>query len=407
MKTMGKDDICKLYHKKQREVFRFAVSNDYFMLINHGAKRSGKTILDNDLFLYELHRVRQIADNQHIPLPQYILAASDLGAVQRNILNELTNKYGLEFHFDKHNRFVLFGVQVCCFGHSKINDLGRIRGMTAYGAYINEGSVANQEVFNEIKSRCSGQGARILIDTNPDSPEHWLKKDYIDRADGKTIAEFCWALDDNTFLPERYRSSIRASTPSGMFYDRDINGAWVSAEGVVYPDFNKDIHYISKDKVPDIVSHFVGVDFGWEHYGVFALMGKDQGGNYYLLKEWAAKHRNIEDWIAIGETIKETYGNINFYCDYARPDLIQQMRVAKLRAIYARKDVMAGISEVATLYKQNRLYIVKEEVEQFPKEIYLYVWKEGADAPIKEHDDVQDAIRYAIYSHKKYGRDDN
>lgn len=57
----------------------------------------------------------------------------------------------------------------------KTNDLGRIRGMTSFGAYINEGTVANEEVFNEIKSRCSGEGARILVDTNPDQPEHWLK----------------------------------------------------------------------------------------------------------------------------------------------------------------------------------------------------------------------------------------
>ena len=139
-----------LYSPKQQEVLRFAMNNDYFMLINHGAKRSGKTVVDNDLFLYELMRVRRIADIQGVGLPQYILAGSDLGTVHRNILNELTNKYGLEYKFDRFNRFKLFGVQVCCFGHGKINDLGRIRGMTAYGAYINEATVSNPEVFNEI-----------------------------------------------------------------------------------------------------------------------------------------------------------------------------------------------------------------------------------------------------------------
>lgn len=218
-----------LYHPKQLEVMKFAMTNDYFMLINHGAKRTGKTILDNDLFLYELRRVRKIANELNIPLPQYILAGADLGAIQRNVLNELTNKYDIEFKFDKHNRFILFGVQVCCFGHSKINDLGRIRGMTAFGAYINEGTMANEEVFNEIKARCSGDGARILIDTNPDQPEHWLKVNFIDKADGKVIQTYHYELDDNTFLSDRYRENIKASTPSGMFYDRDVKGLWVSA----------------------------------------------------------------------------------------------------------------------------------------------------------------------------------
>ena len=173
--------LNNLYTPKQLDTFRFAVNNDYFMLINHGAKRTGKTILDNDLFLHELRRIKKIASAQGVENPQYILAGADLGALNRNVLIELSNKYGIEFHFDKFNRFKLFGVQVCCFGHSKINDLGRIRGMTAYGAYINEGTMAKQEVFDEIKSRCSGNGARMLIDTNPDNPEHWLKKDFIDK----------------------------------------------------------------------------------------------------------------------------------------------------------------------------------------------------------------------------------
>ncbi len=53
--------INELYHAKQQEVMSFAMNNDYFMLINHGAKRTGKTILNNDLFIYELRRVKKIS----------------------------------------------------------------------------------------------------------------------------------------------------------------------------------------------------------------------------------------------------------------------------------------------------------------------------------------------------------
>lgn len=398
--------IDRLYHPKQQEVLRRALHQDYFMLINHGAKRSGKTIVDNDLFLFELRRAKRNAAAAGIQNPQYILAASDLGSVHRNILNELSGKYGLEFQFDKYNRFSLFGVQVCCFGHSKINDLGRIRGMTAWGAYINEASMANEEVFDEIKDRCSGDGARLLMDTNPDRPDHWLKRDYIDRADGKTIVEYSWKLDDNTFLTDRYRDSIKASTPSGMFYDRAINGAWASADGMVYPDFDHTVHYISLSQVPvdKIVRWFVGVDFGWEHYGAFVLIGKTEDGRYYLVQEWAAQHQHIDRWVEIARSIKAQRGDIHFYCDGARPDYVQELRKAGIQAIYARKDVVAGISEVASLYKQRRLFIVQENAPRFAQEIYGYVWKPGADEPVKINDDVQDAVRYAIYSDLLYGR---
>ena len=372
-----------LYSPRQQEVLRFAMNTDYFMLINHGAKRSGKTVVDNDLFLYELRRIRRIADRIGVKHPQYILVGSDLGAVHRNILNELTNKYGLEFQFDKFNRFDLFGVRVCCFGHSKINDLGRIRGMTAFGAYINEATKANQEVFNEIKSRCSGDGARLLIDTNPDNPLHWLKQDYINKADGRTIAEFHWKLTDNTFLSDRYRQSIIDSTPSGMFTDRDVNGAWAAASGIVYPDFQEGIHFIRADQVPPMMRHFVGVDFGWEHYGAFTLFGLGVDGNLYLLVS--------------------NCGDIMFYCDSARPDLIREMQIGGLRAMNAIKDVVAGIGYVASLFKQRKLFVVSEDVSQFKKEIGVYAWKENADEPVKEMDDVMDSMRYGVYSDKIYG----
>lgn len=387
-----------LYHKKQQKVLKFALNNDFFMLINHGAKRTGKTIVNNDLFLMELRRVKNIAEQENVSEPQYILAGADLGALQRNVLIELSNKYGIEFKLDKHNRFKLFGVLVCCFGHSKKNDLSRIRGMTSYGAYINEGTMANKEVFNEIRSRCSATGARILIDTNPDQPEHWLKKNYIDKADFKTIAQFQYKLDDNTFLSERYRKNMKASTPSGMFYDRDINGEWVSAEGIVYQDFNSKVHYVTE--LPDMTRYFAGLDWGYEHFGSIVVMGQGTDGNFYLIEEIAEQHKEIDYWVEQGKKIKAKYGNINFYCDTARPEHIVRFKREGLRSMNASKRVMAGIEEVAKLFKTNRLFINKNGVARFKQEIYMYAWNERTGEPVKQWDDVLDALRYAIYSDK-------
>lgn len=398
--------LHKLYHPKQIHALKFAQTTDFFMMINSGAKRTGKTIINNDLFLKELRRVRKNADRLGIQLPQYILAGADLGALNRNVLVELTNKYGIEFKFDKHNRFILFGVQVCCFGHSKINDLNRIRGMTSFGAYVNEASLANQEVFDEIKSRCSGEGARILVDTNPGDPMHWLKVDYIDKSDGKTIETFHYELDDNTFLSERYRENIKRSTPSGMFYDRNIKGLWCTAEGAIYEDFNKDKHYIQASTLKEInfTKYFAGVDWGWEHHGSIVVIGIDDKGTYYLIKEIAKQHKHIEYWVEEAKKIIKEYGDIRVYCDSARPDYVKKFKENGIKARNARKDVLAGISEVASLFKQDKLLVVEDNVDIFKTEIYNYVWKDGKDEPVKVYDDVLDSLRYAIYSDLKYGR---
>jgi PBSX family phage terminase large subunit len=186
-----------------------------------------------------------------------------------------------------------------------------------------------------------------------------------------------------------------------MFTDRDIKGIWVASEGVVYQDFNKDIHYIKDLSNIDIVKYFCGVDFGWEHFGSMVVVGKDINNNYYLIKEYAYQHKDIDDWINIAKDIKAQYGNINFYCDHARPDYIDKLKRNNIRAINANKEVLEGISMIATLFKTNKLFILEDNVDIFKKEIYNYVWKNGKDEPVKTSDDVLDSLRYAIYSDSK------
>lgn len=397
-------NLDKIYTKKQQEIYRRCVNNDWFMLINHGAKRSGKTVLNNDLFLQELIRVRKIADRLNIEKPMYILSGATLGTIQNNILNELTNKYGITFKFDKHNNFTLFGVYVVQTGHSTISHLDIIRGMTAFGAYVNEATLAHEEVFDEIRSRCSGEGARILVDTNPDHPEHWLLKDYIQNPDPQIIS-YGFELDDNTFLSERYRKNMKNTTPSGMFYDRHIKGLWVSGDGVVYADFNKDVHTITKEELAkkNLVSFFAGVDWGYQHFGSIVLLAEDDKQNVYVIEEHAAQFEEIDYWVDVAKGIKERYGNINFYCDTARPEYIKRFRSERIRAINAEKAVLSGVEAVARFIKKNQFYVLYDECPRFRQEIFKYVWHKTSGEPVKEWDDVLDAIRYAIYTH--YRRD--
>lgn len=400
---MMKLDLSKAYSPKQIEVLKACRSSDWFMLINHGAKRSGKTQIDNDLFLQELIRVRGIANNLGIDVPQYILAGYSLGNIQDNILTELSNKYGFEFKFDKYNNFALFGVKVVQTSHGSISGLGRIRGMTSFGAYINEASLANQEVFDEIKARCSGPGARIIADTNPDHPEHWLLKDYIESKAGG-IVSFHFQLDDNTFLDERYIREIKDTTPKGMFYDRGIRGLWVSGDGVVYPDFDRNVHVITSEQARRMIfdRYLAGVDWGWEHFGAIVTIGV-KGDSYYVIEEHAAQHKYIGGWINVAKDIIRRYGNIPFYCDPARTEHIAAFRKAGINAYLANNRVLSGIEEVATLMTNRQFFIVYEQCPRFREEIYKYVWKKNTGEPLKENDDVLCAIRYGIHSDKTIG----
>lgn len=389
-------NLLKLYTPKQIEALK-CVNKDFWLLIQHGAKRTGKTISNNDVFLLELARVKEIANKLGVKRPQYILAGNSLGTLERNVLIELANKYNLKFKFDKFNRFELFGVLVCCFGHGTVKDMERIRGMTAFGAYINEMTTGVEKVVREIFNRCSGEGARIIADTNPDSPEHYVKKDYIDKADGEKIIAIHYELDDNTFLSERYKENVKATTPSGQFYDRDIKGLWVNAEGTVYKDFDKNKMTLKSFNSQGIVRYIAGVDWGYEHLGSICVIGIYHNGNYVLIEEHTAQHQEIDYWVNKANEIKNRYGNIPFYCDTARPEHIARFIRERILAKNSNKEILSGIEVVASLMKQDKFFVI-ENCKQFFKEVYSYCWDKKKGMPLKENDDLLDSLRYAIYT---------
>lgn len=382
---------------KQFQIYQEIMKKDWFLCILYGAKRTGKTIFNNYMFLEEVLNVRERATKLGIRNPQYILAGYTLGTIQKNVLEELTNMYGLEFKFDKFNRFKLFGVTIVQTPHGNISGLAAIRGMTAFGAYINEASLAHPSVFDEIKSRCSGEAARILSDTNPDNPEHWLLKDYIQNED-ESIISYHFELDDNTFLSERYRKNIKATTPSGMMYDRNILGLWVSGDGLVYQDFDKKIHTMTQDELKQIPmkQYFAGVDWGYEHHGVIVVFGMGYDDRFYLIEEHAKQHVFIEDWVRIAHDIKVRYGDIPFYCDSARSEHVAKFDEEGINAIFADKRIMRGVELVAHYFKNDKLRILYDACPRFASEIYNYAWDTKKDLPIKEYDDVMDAMRYAL-----------
>lgn len=390
-------DLTKLYTKRQLDVLSYIWNHDWFICGLHGAKRAGKTVVNNDTFVTELSRVRKIADRLGVDEPIYILAGTSSTSIQNNVLQELYNKYGFEPKYDKHGSFVFCGVKVVQVYTGSISGLKRARGFTAFGAYVNEASLANEIVFKEIISRCSGEGARVVWDSNPDNPNHWLNRDYIGKNDGKII-DFSFKLDDNTFLSKRYIDSIKAATPKGKFYDRDILGKWTVAEGAIYADYDSEIHVV--DELPDMRRYFAGIDWGYTHYGSIVIVGEGVDNNYYLVDGVASQFKEIDWWVEQARKLTDIYGNIPFYADSARPEHVARFDNEGFDISNANKSVIAGIELIAKLFKEQRLYVKRGFVPRFFDEIFQYRWKEGStkDEPLKEFDDVLDSVRYALYS---------
>ena len=395
--------LRNLMTPKQIQVLNSYLNDDWKYMILSGAVRSGKTYVDNYIFLFELRRVRKLANRDHVAVPKYILAGYSSGTIYNNIISELENTFGIEVKYDRRGHFQLFGVEVVPAYTGSSRGIGGIRGMTSYGAYINEASLATHGVFQEIIQRCSKDGARIIADTNPENPNHWLKTDYIDNHDpAARIKSFHFTLDDNTFLSDDYVQALKAATPSGMFYDRSILGLWVTSDGIVYRDFDQRTMIINQEQLPDDLLIYCGVDWGFEHKGVITVWGDDDDGNIYMLDEHTSQYKYIDYWVRVAKDIQKRYGyNINFWVDSARPDNVSEFQRNDINAINADKSRMAGVERVAEFMKLGKFFVVDSAIDQFTSEIYQYVWDENTGEPKKENDDVMDSMRYAIFNEHK------
>lgn len=403
---MGIDEILT---NKQQQVLNSYLHDDWKFLILTGAFRAGKTIMNNYLFIMELKRIARLSIQRKDPHPQYILAGYSSNSIYTNVISAIESYFGITMKTDRHGHYHLFGIDIVPSYTGSIRGVGFIRGMTSYGAYINEASLATHDVFQEILQRCSVEGARIICDTNPDIPTHWLKTDYIDNHDPKArIKSFTFTIDDNTFLSKDYVESIKAATPRGMFYDRGILGQWVTGDGIVYQDFNKDKMVIPRDRVPDGLDYYVGVDWGYEHPNPIILLGDDKDGNTYVLEDYTQKHKFINYWVEIAKNLQTRFGrNLIFYADSARPDNVNEFQSNGLNCINANKNVLPGIECVARKMREGKFYVVDTASNGLLDEIYQYALDESTGLPLKEndvrHNDRLDAIRYAIYSRNKKG----
>lgn len=395
--------LPKVFTPKQEQVLQFYLNHPFKILVLVGAVRAGKTFIDNWIFLMELQRVAKQAKAEGERHPRFILAGATSDSIYKNVISELVNQFGIVLKPDRHGHYHLFGVDIVLVKDGSIDGLKSARGFTAYGAYINEASLCNRQVFDEIQNRCSKSGSHIICDSNPDIPTHWLKKDIIDNKDPNAmIKSFTFTIDDNTFLAKDYVSALKASKPRGVFYDRDILGKWSTGAGIVYSDFDQKTMVIPDSEIPSGLDYYAGVDWGFVkgHENVIEVWGDDENGTSYLLDVKIGTGQYIDHWIEVAKDLANKYDDgMPFYCDSARPEYVDAFYNAGLNSSNADKKVMDGIEFCSQLIKQGKIKVAESASQAFLDDIYQYQWDENKGVPVKAHDNTMDSMRYALFTH--------
>lgn len=323
--------------KKQMELIRDLRSGK-FRRINllEGSVRSGKTWISLVLWCMIVLKSPKNA--------AMLMSGKTLTTLKRNVLEPLTELVGRK-NFSgsaesKEGR--LFGRKIYFEGANDESSESKIRGMTLYAAYCDELTLFPEEFFMMLLSRLSVDGAMVLATTNPDSPSHWLMRDYLARKDKNApeIYRRKLTIDDNPFLPKKYVSELKKEY-TGLFYRRFILGEWCAAEGAVYGDFAESPEKFIIDEIDpsEIILTTVGVDFGGNGSAhAFVLTGFTKGFrkaitlDEYYRKEIISPVALENDFTEFIRKCRSVYRLTDVYCDSAEQTLIKGLRNAAERA---------------------------------------------------------------------------
>ncbi len=388
-----------------------------------GAVASGKTFASLFAFLVAL---TDPPDSGLI-----VMVGRTLQTIERNLLDPLQDERlfgvlaGAVHHTPGSSTAVILRKTVHLIGAADARAEGRIRGATVALAYVDEATLVPEPFWVMMMSRLRTAGAKLFATTNPASPAHWLRRDYILRAGDVGMRHWHFTLDDNPGLPDGFADRLKRQH-AGLYYRRFILGEWVAAEGSIYSMFDPDVHVI--DIVPPITQWLcVGIDYGSTNPFHATLLGigaeNDEHGQrrecLYAVAEWRwdsrQRHRALTD-VEYSRHLREWLSTVRFpgtrlhgpvpeflVIDPSAASFKTQCYQDGWNVADADNSVLDGIRLVSSLLAMRRLKFSRTGVPELLNELPGYAWDDqaaqrGEDKPIKAEDHGCDSLRYGVKS---------
>jgi PBSX family phage terminase large subunit len=417
--------------------------SDAFINIWEGAVRSSKTVASI---------VRWLQFMEDSTYPEFLMSGKTESTCYRNIIGGamgiiaiMGDKFAkfkksgdggsrLELKFlnrDPQTRERHKYVTKVCYivGANDEKSENKIRGMTIGGWYADEVTLYPETFIKQAINRMSVAGAKAFWTTNPDSPYHHIKTEFVDMAKQKGYRVFHFTLDDNPSLPPEYVENLKKAY-TGLWYKRMVLGLWVMADGVIYDMFNHDqinAGGMVAAEVPDgvdIIEHWVSVDYGNSNATVFLMYGEGSDGRCYQLSEWyhsgreeaeESRQKSPSQYAEDLYTWLKKFSQDRYGLDIIVPKAIYVDPSAKgfILELYkvlpknlrrkiqaAHNDVLLGIEMVSSMIGQGK-FIVLARCKNTLRELASYCWdataqKRGEDKPLKQNDHTMDAFRYFV-----------
>jgi phage terminase large subunit len=346
-------------------------------IINQGGSRSSKTYsLCQMMIVYCLTTPGKMVSIIRKTFPTLrSTVMRDFFEVMRDLdLYEVSSHHKTENIYNFPN-----GSQVEFFG---ADNEQKLRGRKRDILWLNEANELNFEEFTQLNMRTSD---KLIFDFNPSENFHWLY-DLISRPEATLIHS---TYKDNPFLPDSQVKEIENLIQyDESYYKIYALGEKGTGKTTIYTHWK---HY---EHLPEIKETYYGLDFGFNH--PTALIEVNLTDDICYVREIIYKEGlTSSDLIKMMDELQISKKK-EIICDYARPEIIEDLRRKGYNAKNAIKDVKDGIDSV----KSSGLFIHKESINLL-KEVSSYKWKVNGDIvldePVKVYDDAMDAMRYAIH----------
>jgi PBSX family phage terminase large subunit len=386
--------------------------------ILEGAIRSGKTLATLIAWLLYVAKA---------PAGELVMTGKNSWSIHRNLVIPLQDP-AIFGDLARHVKVTagspfgtILGRRVHVIGGNDARSENRLRGLTCAGALIDEVTLIPQEFFTQLLGRMSVPGARLFATTNPDSPYHWLKREFLERGE-LDLRQWHFQLDDNPSLTDEYKTAIKAEF-TGLWYRRMVLGEWVAAEGAIYDMFDIRQHVL--DILPTMTRWLAcAIDYGTANPFHALLIGLGADHRLYVVAEWRydgrAAHRQMTD-AEYSEKIRTWLDQVQYpgsklrgvrpeymVIDPSAASFRQQLHRDHWSPHLADNAVLDGIRQVATLLGSGRL-LIHSSCKYLIGELTTYVWDDsarlkGEDRPVKVNDHGVDALRYGIMTTRNLWR---
>ena len=370
---------------------------EYDGILCDGAVRSGKTVsLVVGFFLWSMASFHG---------QTFALCGKTVGALRRNITDHLGDWLGGILQFREsfsQNKLVVrdragHENTYYLFGGRDDSSCQLIQGITLAGVLLDEAALMPQSFVQQACARCSVSGSKLWFSCNPEGPEHWLYRDFIQLAKAKNLLHLHFTMADNPALPDSIKARYE-TLYSGVFYRRFILGQWCMAEGLVY-DFDPGIHVQQPPRPGG--RYYISVDYGTQN-PFSAGLWQVCGGKAYRLREFYHSGRDTGRMLTdeqYHEKLVELAGTLSVEQVIVDPSAASFIATIRHHGIFsvrkAKNEVLPGIRWVATLLQAGVLAI-SPQCRDAIREFGLYRWDESAqqDRVVKENDHAMDDIRY-------------